>query len=59
MKKKEEKERARSGLDKSQAKILKKNASILKKKLNDSKTKKIKFTKSSQFFQNMQKAQSG
>ena len=57
-KKKEREDRIKSGLTRGEMNLLKKNKSVMEKQLKDSKKKKIEFTKTSEFFKNMQKSQS-
>ena len=56
-KKREMIDRLKTGLSVGQQKLLKKNESLMKKQLNDSSVKKVKFTKSSEFFKNLQDSQ--
>lgn len=56
-KKKEKIEQIKTGLNRGQMKLLKKNDTLLKKQLKDSKVSRVGFSKSSQFFQNMSKSQ--
>ena len=53
-KKKERIDRLKTGLSKGHMKVLKKNESLMNKQIKDSSVKKIKFTKSSEFFKNIQ-----
>jgi hypothetical protein len=55
-KKKEKVERMKTGLSRGEMNMLKKNKSLIQKQLKDSSKKKnkIEFTKTSEFFKNMQ-----